>query len=423
MENEIITFILPILNDLRQFLFPNEFCIAINSVIFLLLFVTLLVSRHTIKRYRKREKRTLKKVERKVDEKLSRLRAPLESVNTEEAKEDGRKEEIPDLLMNIRDLQEGVTRKSIIYKRLDTIERLRKYRVKISADFLQQDALTSEASRLGVTLPGFSRDLAMILGLFGTFIGLAFMVTKISMLLPNPNALTFSISGLKSSIANMETVFQGIKTAFSTSIVGILTTIICIYLNFRIQRNQTAFLHKLENFTVEKLIPVTVPPVQSEHPLENIAIHLQDSFDNLEFIITQNKDTIENLSTIQGSFKTIVDEVRDITKREASRNFEGVLTLLKKTNESIIGIVDQWPKMVEAMKGQGKVAKEEINSLIDVMRKQQETFSKEVNRIMRIKEKGLVVIVPSLSSLFNNKYIAATAALAIIFLIILLVGC
>lgn len=439
MEKEIITFIQPILNDLGQFLFPNEFCIAINSVIFFLLLITLVVSRHTIKRYRKREKRALKEVQRKVDDKLSRLNAPVKFVNSEvveqdeSAKEqpndtpadklDERKREIPDLLIDIRKLKEGVKQKSIIYKRLETIEKLREYRVKISVDFLQQDALNSEASRLGTTLPGFSKNLAMILGLCGTFIGLAFMVTKISMLMPNPNALTFSISGLKSSIANMETVFQGIKTAFSTSIVGIITTIICIYLDFRIHRNQTAFFHKLERFTVEKLIPVTVPPVQSEHPLENIAIHLQDSFDNLEFIITQNKDTIESLSTIQGSFKTIVDEVRDITKREASRNFEGVLTLLNKTNESITGIVKQWPKIVEVVKGQGREAKSEINSLIEVMKRQQKIFSNEVNRIMRIKEKGLVVLVPSLSSLFNNKYIAATSAIAIIFLIILLVGC
>jgi hypothetical protein len=398
MENEILSLISPFLNDIQTFLFPNTICIIINSVILFVLVVTFLVSRFTIWRYKRREKLALDKIQRKVEGKLSRLEVPMESRNDNGKVENEKNDKLPDLLINLFELREGVNKKSIIYKRISTIESLRKYRVKINSDFLQQTTITSEAKRLGTILPGFSTKFAMILGLFGTFIGLALMVTKINMLLPNPNSLTFSISSLQSSITSMGTVFQGIKTAFSTSIVGIFTTLICLYLNFRIYRNQTSFFHELEAFTVEKLIPVTVPAVQGEHPLENIAFQLQDSFDDIEIIISQNKDTIENLGTIQSSFKTIVDEVRDITKSEASRNFEGVLTLLTKTNDSITSIVKQWPEIIGTIKKHDMLTERKIESLINVVKKNQETFDKELNRIVQVKRGGMVWNFPSVSN-------------------------
>jgi hypothetical protein len=374
-----------------------------------------MVSRVTIWRYKRQEKLALNKIQRKIDEKLSRPEVPQSKDFVKEgAIEDENKDKLPVLITNLFELREGVQKNSIIYKRIDTIEHLKNFRVKINADFLQQTTITSEAKRLGTTLPGFSTKFAMILGLFGTFVGLALMVTKINMLLPNSNSLTFSISSLQSSISSMGTVFQGIKTAFSTSIVGIFTTLICLYLNFRIYRTQTSFFHDLEAFTVEKLIPVTVPAVQGEHPLEKIAFQLQDSFDDIEIIISQNKDTIENLGTIQNSFKTIVDEVRDITKNEASRNFEGVLTLLTKTNDSITGIVKQWPEIIGSIKNRDMLTERKIESLINVIKKNQESFDKELSRIVQVREGGMVWNFPSI----NNVVIIISSIVIISTLII-----
>ena len=217
------------MNDIisMSFLFPNEISGVINTIIFFLLFLTIIVSWITIRRYRITESEALRIVQSRVNEKLSTLNSPDLSQNqdmSEKCEENGgkknRKDEnsAPDLLMEIEELcelRESIDKDSIIYKRIDAIERMRNYWVKIDVDFLQQAAITAESSRLGITLPKFSTNLALILGLFGTFIGLALMVTEISMLMPNPSATDFSISTLMSSISGMETVFSGIKTAFS----------------------------------------------------------------------------------------------------------------------------------------------------------------------------------------------------------------
>lgn len=378
-----------------SFLFPNAISGIINAIIFFLLFLTIIVSWHTNRRYKVMEKDALKAVRNRVEEKLEN-RSQRQNKNEESPKkkkknENNGKPAKPEheILMEKEELCEYADRRSIIYKRINTIEEMRNRQVKINVDFLQQAALTSEASKTGVSLPKFSTNLAMILGLFGTFVGLALMVSKISMLMPGTGAADFSISTLKSSMADMETVFQGIKTAFSTSIAGICTTIVCLILSYKIRRSQTIFFHELETFTVEKLIPVTVPSVESEHIMEKVSLQLNDSFNSIDHIISQNNETLTNLNTIETSFKTIIDQVRDITKREESRNFENVLGSLADTNQSMTRILDLM-----------KLSGEKMDSLVHSIKNQQDVFDRELTRILQVRNGGAVINIPSLSNLF-----------------------
>lgn len=413
------------------FLFPNVVSGIINIFILLLLVVAAAAAMKTMTRYNHMENTALERVQKIVNDKLESLDTPApppaenktanesqykgdtEKVLTDDVKqvveeaaqtaETGEKEKkrdknTPDLLMDANELLEYVSPESIISKRIYTIERMRKYRVKINAEFLQQAALTSENSRLGISLPRFASNIAMILGLFGTFIGLALMVTKISMLMPNPGAADLSVSTLKSSIADMDTVFQGIKTAFSTSIVGIFTTLVCLMLNYRVRRRQTAFFHELETFTIEKLIPVLVPPVESEHLMEEVSFQLQDSFNTLNNIVTQNNQTLNHLNTVETSFKSIVDEVKDITRREESKNYENVMGLLADNNKTLLRLVDTWPKMAAAMKDHSKLAENKIDTLVTAMKNQQNLFDREFNRVLQVRKGGVMLNFPSLTN-------------------------
>jgi len=385
-----------------SFFFPNISGGIINTIILFLLLLTFLVSHSTKKRYKKTERLALSRIRQKVEEKVNSLKVSMRTVKETKnegnlGKDEERREKFPDILMDVEELREGVDKGTIIYKRLDIIDRMRKFRVKINADFLQQFTLTSEASKSGITLPMYTTNLAMFLGLLGTFLGLAIMVTKINMLMPKSDASNFSVSTLMASLSGMETVFGGMSTAFSTSILGLITTIVGLTLNYHIRRYQTAFFHELETFTVEKLIPVTVPPVESEHLLEEVSFQLKDSFNTLNNIISQNNEALFNLNTIESSFNTIVDQVRNITQREEARSFANVMGLLSDTNKSLRNIIEQLPKMVLTMKDHSQLAERKIEALIDIMKKQQETFDKEVTRIMKVREGGLVVNIPSVS--------------------------
>ena len=377
-------------NLIVQAIFPNIISAIVNGVILAIFVVAVWSGMRLARHYKKREMRALKRVERKVDERHDQILASSSAqINEGQGTENGSNE--PVAVMRTEELLEFIPADSVIFKRIDAIGRMRKRRVKINVDVLQQATYASEMSRFGYAFPKLSISLVMILGLFGTFLGLSLMVNKISMIMPSANALNLSFSSLQMSLREMDTVFKGIKTAFSTSIVGIVATIICLMVNYRIRRRQSIFFHKLEVFTVEKLIPVTVPPVESEHLLEEVSFRLQDSFDTLNHAIAQNNSILNNLSEIESAFNIIVGHIKDITNREESRHFENVINLLDKNNELVGRYVEHWSGIAKVMEDQGKSTENRINKIVGAFEKGQEVFNGQFDRLVQTRNGGVIV--------------------------------
>lgn len=245
-------------------------------------------------------------------------------------------------------LRTELTPDSLIAERFEAIEKLRTRQVRVNPNALQQLSLARDDARPGMAVPGAVAGLATMLGLLGTFIGLAVMVQQIQFVLPQGSG-NVTVGSWTQSVENISRVLGGIKTAFSCSLVGIVCSILASLVNFQLRSAQALFFERLERFTTEDLLPAAVPAVEDESLLDRVSLQLENSFARLDDIYRQNQDALKDMTGAQRAFVDIVEEIRKITRSEASRNLEGVLEQISQANRSVLTVADQLPKVVTAV--------------------------------------------------------------------------
>lgn len=260
-------------------------------------------------------------------------------------------------------LRKDLASDSLIAERFEAIEKLRTRQVRVNPNALQQLSLSRDDARPGMAVPGAVAGLATMLGLLGTFIGLAVMVQQIQFVLPGGSG-NVTVSSWTQSVENISHVLGGIKTAFSCSLVGIVCSILASLINFRLRSFQALFFERLERFTTEDLLPAAVPAVEDESLLDRVSLQLENSFARLDDIYRQNQDALKDMTGAQRAFVDIVEEIRRITRGEASRNLEGVLEQISQTNRSVLTVADQLPKIVSAVENGQRRLFEKFSSLM-----------------------------------------------------------
>jgi hypothetical protein len=264
---------------------------------------------------------------------------------------------------DIETLREGVDRSSLIAERLEAIAKMRLFQVKINLGTLQQLTEAKEAARRGMTAPTFAAGTAMMLGLLGTFIGLAIMAQRIYFALP-ASAAGATIDTWTSAFRNVTAVLAGIKIAFSTSLVGIFCAVVASSLGHRLRSTQTSFSERLERFTAEDLLPATVPSVEDESLLERVTVQIENAFIHLDGVFRQNADALKEMTGAQQAFVAIVEEIRLVTKSEASRNLEGIVEQVAATNRAVLKLVEQLPRLATALdNGQRRLTEQVVARL------------------------------------------------------------
>jgi biopolymer transport protein ExbB/TolQ len=260
-------------------------------------------------------------------------------------------------------LRKELTPDSLIAERFEAIEKLRTRQVRVNPNALQQLSLARDDARPGMAVPGAVAGLATMLGLLGTFIGLAVMVQQIQFVLPQSSG-SVTVGSWTQSVENISRVLGGIKTAFSCSLVGIVCSILASLINFRLRSAQALFFERLERFTTEDLLPAAVPTVEDESLLDRVSLQLENSFTRLDDIYRQNQDALKDMTGAQRAFVDIVEEIRKITRSEASRNLEGVLEQISQTNRSVLTVADQLPKVVSAVEAGQRRLLERFSTLM-----------------------------------------------------------
>lgn len=264
---------------------------------------------------------------------------------------------------DLASLRQDLANDSLIAERLEAIEKLRTRQVRVNPSALQQLSLARDEARPGMAVPGAVAGLATMLGLLGTFIGLAIMVQQVQFVLPQSSG-TVSVDSWTQSVENISRVLGGIKTAFSTSLVGIVCSILASLINFRMRTAQALFFEHLERFTTEELLPAAVPSVEDESLLDRVSLQLENSFARLDDIYRQNQDALKDMTGAQRAFVDIVEEIRKITRSEASRNLEGVLEQLSQTNRSVLSVAEQLPRIVTAVESGQRRLVERLSSIL-----------------------------------------------------------
>jgi hypothetical protein len=266
-------------------------------------------------------------------------------------------------IVDIQDLIQSVDPRSLVGDRVRAIAKMRHYRVKVDLDTLQELALYRDAATSGHGYPAFAAGLSMMLGILGTFMGLASMVQEIHLGLPS-DAANLTFDAWMSSVDQLGAVLGGMKTAFSTSLVGISGAILSSGLAFRLGQLRRQVFEALERLTAEELIPATVPAVEDENLLAEVSRRLDESFTLLEEIHRQNQESLKDLTAAQQACVAIVDQVRDITRGQAARNLDEVLGQLARSNEAVLEVSRQLPSVVSVFESTARSLQESAFRLV-----------------------------------------------------------
>lgn len=174
-------------------------------------------------------------------------------------------------------------------------------------------------------------NLAVLLGLLGTFIGLTYMVGDISDQLEKGGDVT-----------TIQSTLAQVKTAFSTTLAGLICTVIVSIFNFYMEQKKATFFDHLEQFTVQDLLPSTFRNWKKKTMLETVGDQLEDTFNNLNQTIENNNASIGELNGLYSKFDRIEDTLRSILTAGETADMQGIVKEISTVNASMKVMIDKY---------------------------------------------------------------------------------
>jgi len=266
-------------------------------------------------------------------------------------------------------LLQDVSPDSVAYRRIEHIHQIKSIGGEVNQDALS-DVLVGKLS----TMAGFSRHLLrilIILGLIGTLAGLLIAVGGIE-LFTEPE----KIGELEEISQAIGETLNGMRTAFSTTLAGLVATLMLGVTIFLLDRQQTHFLIAIEEFTTNALLPVFSPTginiiIDASKSLEKSsaamelasrkltdaswetqidqAVIISESFAKATSSLTERLD---KLGELQYNIEQILNEF-SAESQEARKNYADSIQELGKTisagNEKL---AEQFAEILERIQGQ-----------------------------------------------------------------------
>lgn len=245
-------------------------------------------------------------------------------------------------LASIEELQNGINNSTIIYDRLQTLKENQSTRSRLNVGVLQNLAELKENKGWTSNFLKYVMNISVLLGLLGTFIGLSYMVADISVQLEAGG-----------DINSIQETLKQVQTAFSTTLAGLICTVIVSVLNFYLEQKKAAFFDDLEQFTVQGLLPNTFPDLEEKTMLETVGDQLEDTFYNLNETIGNNNAAISELNGLYSKFDRIEDTMKSILTAGETAGMQGVVKELNLVNTSMKIMIDKYQnkQMLEDFRG------------------------------------------------------------------------
>ena len=242
-------------------------------------------------------------------------------------------------LVGMNELKRAALPGSLILHRLLTIERMRDANVKVDFEALQQVTYAAEAARLGLRAPAFSVSFILMLGIFGSIVGVC-----------------LALPGLRSaSVDELGSTIGALTASFSCGMAGLVGSLSASLFNFALTTSQAAFFEKLERFTVEELLPKTAPDIRSEALLMEMHFKIGEAFDRIKQIAEQNHQTVREFETVAEGFERLVESLEESARKGASADVQRVLEQLgevigqvSRANDSVLNLAASVPQALEA---------------------------------------------------------------------------
>ncbi len=266
---------------------------------------------------------------------------------------------LEELRGKLGELQAAAGQRTHVARLVDMIHKLRTHRVKINLATLQQLVEHDEATQAGASAPHHVANFVIMIGILGTFWGLGHMVRAIGVALPDRSAHVSAETWTR-SFGQIRTVLEGMRTAFSASLVGMATAIVTGLFGVFLGSRQQRLLTSIEAFAVNDLLPATVPTLDDDSILEQVSGQLESAFSRIDGIAAQNLDAIQEFTAAQATFRALVEDIRAIAHAEASRDLERVLASVVGSNEGLLELLRGLPPVLET-----KHEIEEIRAKLD----------------------------------------------------------
>jgi hypothetical protein len=270
-------------------------------------------------------------------------------------------------LIELEELMEGVPADTLIGDRIASILKMKQARAKVNVDALQQSTMLKESASSSLSFPSYVVSLVMMLGLFGTFVGLSLMVVDIQQALPGGDNAT--ATQWAASVSGLGKILAGKKTAFSATLAGLFFSIVVSALNFALARAQSAFYDALERFTAEDLLPSTIPAFDDETPWEKLSTQLGDSFEHLKSVAAEQSRSADQLVAVEKTFGTVIENIEVMTQRAATAPLQGmtgemssIIGQLTQVNSAVIAMTEKLPQVIAAFRQTHQSALAEIHA-------------------------------------------------------------
>lgn len=257
-------------------------------------------------------------------------------------------------LASLEELKRVTPPRSLAHHRLLTIERMRATNVKVDFEALQQLTFAVESSQLGLRAPSFAVSFVLLLGLFGSVASLCLL-----------------LSGLASPDADFNNVAVGALAAtFSSGVAGLLGSLWISVFSLALSNAQARFYEQFERFTVEELLPQTVPDIRNEAWLRQMHYKIGEAFERIKEIAEQNNQTVKDFEVVAAGFTRLVDSLEQSARKGASADVQKVLGQMgqvlgqvSRANDSVLSLANSVPKALEATRTQNQNVLARIDGL------------------------------------------------------------
>jgi hypothetical protein len=120
-------------------------------------------------------------------------------------------------------------------------------------------------------------------------------------------------------------IYSALAASFSPGLTGLLGSLwvsLCVLV---LGTAQARFFGKFERFTVEELLPQTVPDIRNEAWLRQMHYKIGEAFERIKEIAEQNHQTVKDFEVVAEGFSRLVDSLEQSARKGASADVQKVL--------------------------------------------------------------------------------------------------
>ncbi len=296
-------------------------------------------------------------------------------------------------------LLQGIDRARLIYKRVIALVHVRR----TSPDVIDSlDKIDMSQAQVKLAIPRYVASIPVLLGLVGTLWGLSYTVTQILPLVEEIN----DPKELMALVHPMTAALGGMKTAFTTTVCGLLASLLLTLVVTGTAKRYQALLGDLESTYVFDLTPILVPSDEasarvafidslneSAERLANTSHYMNNLATNLATAASQTHEGQDKIFQTASLLKASVEGLQDLGPTALER--------LKALENMLLGFKQSANELSVVHQGVGGLI-EEAQSVLKQVEQLVRNSELERKQEQNQYEKALELLSHKVTSLFDD---------------------